>query len=359
MMNIVRPTFIVDKNKAIKNIETILKKIENTKIIFRPHFKTHQSKIIGEWFRSYGVDKITVSSVDMAYYFYQNGWKDITIAFPFNILETDKINSLFDNCILNLLVCDNETVIHLGEKLRREVNIFVELDFGMNRSGILFNNFEKTQNIIEILSKYKHLNFVGFLTHNGETYNLIGKDEIIKNYNKNIEKFYILKKSFGLQIKISIGDTPTISVIDKFDDVIDEIRPGNFIYYDLMQLQIGACTIDEISAYVLAPVVSIDKERNKIVLYSGAIHLSKEFIFIDNRKIYGKIFLIDNNEITYLDCYIVSLSQEHGVVECWDGETLDKINIGDVVGILSVHSCLTADLLKNYTYDTIGNKIEF
>lgn len=358
-MDIVKPTFIIDKNKVLKNIDTILKKINNTKIFFRPHFKTHQSKTIGDWFKDFGVDRITVSSVDMAYYFYQYGWKDITIAFPFNILETDKINSLFDNCILSLLVCDEETVIYLGKKLKRDVNIFVELDFGMNRSGIRNNDLKKIQNIIEISNNFKHLNFIGFLTHNGETYNLRGREEITKNYHKNVEQFYKLKNYFGQQIKISIGDTPTVSVIDKFDDVIDEIRPGNFIYYDLMQLQIGSCTIDEISAYVLAPVVSIDRERNKIVLYSGAVHLSKEFILVDNKKIYGKIFIIDDNKITYLDCYITSLSQEHGVVECLEKETIDKINIGDVIGILPVHSCLTADLLKNYTYDTMGNKIEF
>ena len=74
-------------------------KAKNNNIIFRPHFKTHQSKKVGEWFREEGVDKITVSSVSMAKYFIEHNWKDITIAFPFNILEIDDINSNFTSTV--------------------------------------------------------------------------------------------------------------------------------------------------------------------------------------------------------------------------------------------------------------------
>ncbi len=63
-------------------------------LIFRPHFKTHQSAEIGNWFKDEGVNKITVSSVQMAEYFAESGWKDILIAFPVNIRETEQINRL-------------------------------------------------------------------------------------------------------------------------------------------------------------------------------------------------------------------------------------------------------------------------
>ncbi len=73
-------------------------------VTLRPHFKTHQSAEIGSWFRDFGINSIAVSSVEMANYFAKNGWDDITIAFPVNILETDKINKLAGNISLNLLV---------------------------------------------------------------------------------------------------------------------------------------------------------------------------------------------------------------------------------------------------------------
>ncbi|MDQ1351629.1 MAG: hypothetical protein QG657_1934, partial [Acidobacteriota bacterium] len=71
----------MDKEKALKNIIRIKEKIARSPgVRFRPHFKTHQSAQIGQWFREMGVSAITVSSVDMALYFAQHGWTDITIA---------------------------------------------------------------------------------------------------------------------------------------------------------------------------------------------------------------------------------------------------------------------------------------
>ena len=44
---------------------------------------------------------------------------------------------------------------------------------------------------------------------------------------------------------------------------------------------------------------------------------------------------------------LVSLSQEHGVMHCTD-DFLDRLHVGDVVTVLPVHSCMTADLMKIY-----------
>ena len=121
------PFILLDSARCRQNIARMEEKARTNGLVFRPHFKTHQSAMIGEWFREFGIDKITVSSIDMAKYFYQNGWSDITIAFPLNILEIDEINNCFEYCNLNLLVCDEDTVLAMGEKLKRNVNVFIEM----------------------------------------------------------------------------------------------------------------------------------------------------------------------------------------------------------------------------------------
>ncbi|MCK5222536.1 MAG: alanine racemase, partial [Candidatus Aminicenantes bacterium] len=68
-MDIIEPTLILDSAKCRKNIRSMLKKAAESEASFRPHFKTHNSREIGRWFREEGVDKITVSSVKMAGYF--------------------------------------------------------------------------------------------------------------------------------------------------------------------------------------------------------------------------------------------------------------------------------------------------
>ncbi|HHE37598.1 MAG TPA: alanine racemase, partial [Candidatus Cloacimonetes bacterium] len=103
-LKITRPTLILDKQKCLNNIKFMVEKGKKNNLKFRPHFKTHQSSIIGNWFRDFGVKSITVSSVGMAEYFAENGWKDITIAFPFNLLEMDKINELAAKIYLHILI---------------------------------------------------------------------------------------------------------------------------------------------------------------------------------------------------------------------------------------------------------------
>lgn len=69
MYPVIKPTLVIDEVKCRNNIRSMADKALANNLIFRPHFKTHQSAKVGNWFRDYGVDRITVSSVDMAGYF--------------------------------------------------------------------------------------------------------------------------------------------------------------------------------------------------------------------------------------------------------------------------------------------------
>ncbi|MFX0084639.1 MAG: alanine racemase [Candidatus Hodarchaeota archaeon] len=136
MLDIKKPVAIVDKDKVRKNIKLMANKAKRSNIIFRPHFKTHQSKDIGEWFKEYNVSAITVSSLDMANYFAREGWTDITIAVPFNIKQIDEANILSDKISLNLLVDSIETSKFLAKKISFNVNIWIEIDIDHHRTGI-------------------------------------------------------------------------------------------------------------------------------------------------------------------------------------------------------------------------------
>ena len=116
-INIIRPTLVISKNTALNNIAQMTTKAEKSGVIFRPHFKTHQSSEIGEWFRDFCIRQITVSSVQMAEYFAEHGWSDITIAFPVNILEIENLRQLSKKINLNLLVESADTVRYLVKHL--------------------------------------------------------------------------------------------------------------------------------------------------------------------------------------------------------------------------------------------------
>jgi len=117
-----------------------------------------------------------------------------------------------------------------------------------------------------------------------------------------------------------------------------------------MQLAIGSCSEQEIAVAVACPVVAKHRERNEIVIYGGAVHLSKEFIVTKSGdKIFGYVtqFHGDAWETTMKNSYVASLSQEHGIVKVAD-DSFDRIGVGDLLLILPIHSCLTVNLLKQY-----------
>jgi len=355
-MKITKPTLRLDLHKCKRNIKRIAAKAENNNLIFRPHFKTHQSIEIGKIFQEFGIKKITVSSVEMAKYFADAGWHDITIAFPFNPLEINEIEKLNNRINLNILISSLESAEKLMRVTKKHLNYFIEIDTGYHRSGILSEDEKQIVKTISVVNNQHK--FKGFLTHSGQTYQADSKEKILKIHQETLVKMKDLKNKFDDQftkISISIGDTPSCTLAEDFEN-IDEIRPGNFVFYDLMQYNLGVCNFDDIAVCVTCPVVDINPNRNQIVIYGGGIHLSKEFILQNGEKNFGELVHLNKSgwQRSATPSHLISLSQEHGIIQASD-ELMKKISIGDVIGIIPIHSCMTANLLGSYK--TCDNRI--
>jgi len=353
LFHIEKPTLVLDRAKALRNIEKMVRKAQTSGVRFRPHFKTHQSAQIGEWFRDFGVESITVSSVGMAAYFVRHGWKDVTIAFPVNILEIEKISGLANESELGLLVESMETVLFLRQNLRFDANAWIKIDTGYKRTGVWWHDFGEVTELARAIERAPNLSFKGVLAHAGHSYKAKSREEIEAIHRDTVSKMREVQHRLQLngisKVELSIGDTPTCSVVDDFSGV-DEIRPGNFVFYDLKQRSIGSCSEEEIAIAVACPVVAKHKERNEIILYGGAVHLSKDFLpREDGTKFFGGIVAMGDDGWGPMieDTYVASLSQEHGVVKAND-QLFDQVHVGDVLLVLPVHSCLTANLMKRY-----------
>ncbi len=197
------------------------------------------------------------------------------------------------------------------------------------------------------------MRFRGFLSHTGQTYSARSKEEVLNIHAGALMKTRSLKNHYRPEwpgLEISLGDTPACSVSELWDEV-DEIRPGNFVFFDLMQYRLGVCRQAEIAARVVCPVVSRSVMRNEMVIYGGAIHLSKEFLIGQNgRKSYGAVLFPDSlsgNDEFPGDAWVAGLSQEHGIVR-GPFEKIRDARPGDLVEIIPVHSCLAADLAGYY-----------
>ena len=355
-VTIQKPTLLLNHQRASENIRKMADKAQQSRVRFRPHFKTHQSAQIGEWFRQFEVEAITVSSVEMAQYFAQHGWQDITIAFPANILEIDLIKQLTDRVNLGLLVESTETVHFLAKNLTASVNVWLKVDVGYGRTGVPWSDYDTLVGLAEQVKETSQLSLQGLLTHSGHTYRARSKLEIETVYRDTVSKMKAAQENLAMAgvepVELSIGDTPSCSVVADLSDV-DEIRPGNFVFYDLMQLQIGACREQDIAVAVACPVVAKHPKRHQLVIYGGAVHLSKEFIVEDNVQVFGYVARRkdDGWGPRLANAHVSGLSQEHGIITS-DGDTINQVEVGDLLVILPVHSCLTVNLLREYlTFD--------
>ncbi len=345
------PTLFLDPVRCKKNIAKMAAKARRNNVAFRPHVKTHQSLSVARWLKEEGVAKITVSSLKMAAYFAQE-WDDITVAFPTNILEIETINTLAPKIQLNLCVENIEVLEFLKNHLKAPVGIFLKMDIGYNRTGIAVDRFSLIDQLLSQMDQTPMLQFKGFLGHAGHSYQCRSKEAIETVHQTSKEKFLILKSHYQEQypeLTLSYGDTPSCSVTEDFTG-IDEIRPGNFIFYDLTQNIIGSNELDEIAVAMACPVVAKHPDRNEIVIYGGGVHLSKDRVEDpETGVIFGRI--AEKKGSGWGACipnmHLKSLSQEHGIVSV-PKETMRDYAIGDLLWVLPVHSCMAADLMKEF-----------
>ncbi len=347
-----KPTLLLDEARARQNIRRMAEKARQQGIRFRPHFKTHQSAQVGEWFREEGVTCITVSSLEMAEYFAAHGWKDITIAFPVNLRQLNGLRDLARNINLGILVEDCQTVETLRESVKHPMRAWIKVDSGLGRTGILWQDNTRLAELAQVVSNAPHLELKGLLTHAGHTYSAGNPEGVRRVYAESVvrinEARAALEKAGFLGLECSVGDTPGCSLSESFGEV-DEIRPGNFVFYDAQMLNLGACGAENIAAVLACPIVASHPERNEAVIYGGAIHLSKDDLYLNGQRAFGLVGLPEGKgwSAPIPGAFVRSISQEHGVLRL-PPEVISKFPVGGLALVYPAHICLAVTLMRGY-----------
>lgn len=352
MKEITEPTLLLDEQRCRSNIRRMSEKARRHNIVLKPHFKTHQSARIGQWFWEEGIRGITVTSVRMAQYFVPEKWEDITIAFPANQRQAEEINTLASQVNLTIFINSAETAKFFGEKLHHPVQVMVEIDTGNHRTGLPSAQKGEIAKVLGAIAAQPVLQLLGFYVHPGHSYQAASIREVQGIYDTTRQQLIELQEVFSREfgpLKIAMGDTPTGSLVDSWQG-LDQMHPGNFVFYDLMQHRIGSCTYDQIAVCVACPLVEKRPERQELIVYGGAVHFSKDRLtHQDGASYYGQVVRIQPTGWSepVEGCYVKAVSQEHGLLRV-SRQYFEEVTLGDLIGILPVHSCLTANLMKRY-----------
>lgn len=353
MQNLKTPCCLLDIERVRRNARRVTEIAVRNGVRLRPHIKTHKCVEVAR-IQTAGHDgAITVSTLAEARAFSKHGFSDITYAVP---IERGK----FDACVellrggvkLNLLTDDAETSRQLDEAAGMagvKFDVFLKIDCGTHRVGVEPHMPEAIE-IPRQISDSKNLHFAGILTHAGHSYNARSKEGVLQIAHQEREVMAAFAETLrddGIEVPVvSIGSTPTISHVDHLQG-IDEIRPGNYIFFDAFQATLGSCGFDDCALTVLVAVVHRDRDRKKIIIDAGAIALSKDrgAVEIDSACGYGQVLDLAGNDT---GMRVESLSQEHGVFHASDDATFERFKVGSRVRVLANHSCLTAAQHSHY-----------
>ncbi len=349
---IATPALLLDVERVRRNAEQIGNRVRDLGARLRPHVKTHKSIEVARIQTEGHSGAITVSTLAEGSAFAARGFIDITYAVPIEPGKFKAALALAKLCRrLSLITDDPEIPALLNEAARNQnvfVDLFLKIDCGYHRCGVEPDSKEALE-IPHRISDSSNLRFAGILTHAGHSYHYPSRDErlaVAKHERDVMTQLAAQLRDSGIDVPtVSIGSTPTITVVDHLDG-IDEARPGNYIFFDAFQASIGSCTLNDCALTVLAAVIHRDLKRNKIIIDAGAIALSKDrgAMEFDPTSGYGRVLDLEGRN---LGLRLDSLSQEHGEIMAENGD-VSALKVGSRVRVLANHSCLSAAQHSHY-----------
>jgi len=333
------PCLVIDKNILEKNIMAMAELAKKAHVNLRPHIKAHKCSEIAKMQIDYGANGITVAKLSEAEAMFAAGIKDILIAYQ--LVTSEKLNKLAalisKGAKIACLVDDlgqAQLLNNLGEKVNIKIAVYVEVDSGLKRTGL---EPEKVVDFIKQILKLPYLKFKGILTHAGQVYGVNkNKVQAIGNSEgKIMEQIAIeLKLNYLHDFVVSVGSTPTVKY-SAFNPQVTEIRPGNYVFYDAIQVGLGVVDIHQCSLKVLTTVIS-KPSPERIVVDAGSKTLALDRGAHGTELVQGfGIFL------NYPNLVLERLSEEHGVVKVNKGKIPE---IGEKLYIIPNHACPVVNL---------------
>jgi D-serine deaminase-like pyridoxal phosphate-dependent protein len=358
------PALILDRGVMAANIAAMSNRAKAFGIDLKPHMKTSKCAEIARLATAGHSGGLCVSTVEEVRYFAGEGFSDITYAVG---IAPDKLADLapaLDAGARVTLLLDDPAAARVvaarAEALDLRFPVLIEIDSGMHRAGLAPEAAEIVE-IGGILAAASHLEPAGVLTHGGQSYAARGAEDC-RAFAED-ERHAIVAAASRLEAaglpcpRIAPGATPNAVHMASVEG-LTEIRPGNYVFYDLHMVSIGACRSEQVALSVLASVIGHNRARNQMVIDAGALALSLDASARQHMPEAGYGWLYDaTGRVRLGDLRLERLSQEHGVVTSDRPLAFDSLPVGARVRILPSHSCMTAAAYPAYSVVDGGDEV--
>jgi len=332
------PCFLVDLDILERNINKFQSIADNNKTQLWPMLKTHKSTEITGMQIEAGATGVLCGTLDEAETVVDKlGVERVMLAYPVlgeanikRIIELNKKAEVF--IALDAIEAAKEISALLGDTT---INYLIIFDSGLGRFGAAP---EMVAPLVRELSALSNLHFAGICTHTGQVYGVSGSSEVADITATEIHTTERVVKSlaeegFTPQI-VATGTTPTFFEAVK-SDIINVSRPGNYVFFDAIQIALGKAQIEDCSLTVMATVVSHPRE-DLFILDCGSKCLGLD------KGAHGTSLTAGYGIIKgYPELIMAGLSEEVAKVQVC-GET--NLKVGDRVEIIPNHSCSAANM---------------
>lgn len=331
------PCVVIDLQQAEKNLAQMQAEADACGCKLRPHIKTHKMPRFALRQIALGAAGITCAKVSEAEVMADCGIDDIFIAYPmvgaFRVKRVIALAKRIRRLILGVdsIACAlplNDAAAAAGISLE----IRLEIDTGAGRTGV---SGGESVALAKALSALPHLRLTGIYTfkslvlHNAPT---TDKGEAGKEEGQLMAETAKAIREAGISLKeISAGSTPTGIEVAK-TGLVDEIRPGTYIFNDYMVMKEGAAWLDEIAARIYATVVSVPA-KGYAVIDGGSKTFPMDITPNVPPYFYPGYGVVEGNP----DLQLTRMNEEHGIITSQRGDT--GLQVGDILSMIPIHVC--------------------
>ncbi|TPW28230.1 alanine racemase [Martelella alba] len=343
------PCVVIDTARLTANIADMQAIADAGQVAMHPHIKTHKSLAIAGMQRDAGAKGVTASHPGEAAVFIRAGFSPVTLAYP--LVRPEPVAALLrlgrDHGVAVRFIADSAVGIAALEAGATATGVkpevFIKVDVGLHRCGV--DPFAAESLVLVERLAASALGFAGLLSHAGHAYGagaLDGVRTVAGDERRLLLDFRETIRKRGIEVpKISIGSTPSLIANDGFDG-IDEVRPGNYVFFDMTAVRLGVATRRQLSLAVSATIIS--KNHEFYIIDAGSKTLSSDLgaHSVGTGAGFGEAW---SNRLE-APLSVAKLSEEHGMVRR-DGSDLA---IGERLLIYPNHACVVVNLAPDLAF---------
>ena len=338
------PGVIVFPDIVQKNIDWVIQKVGDVNRL-RPHIKTHKTKEVNEMLLASGVTKFKAATIAEAELLALSEAPDVLISMQLTGPNVGRFIQLINKYPKTTFasLCDDSSALQnyqaRAELAGVNLNLYVDLNVGMNRTGIVP---EKALDLIQEISNCPNIHLKGIHAYDGHIrdMNMANRQEHVA---KDFVEFWTLKHALDGQfpnLEYVVGGTPSFLV--HFEEKQFTCSPGTFVFTDAGYQALYPENSLEQAVYIVSRIIS-KPTNHTICLDMGHKSVAPENP-IDNRV----RFLFNP------DFKLLSQSEEHGIVEVGDSS---NYAIGDIIIMQPYHVCPTINLTQHLQVIENGIKV--